>query len=75
MPHGFAFPKISINWDEINAMQFSNSRKALLEKLERFMNDEHRDTAYWTSNHFTRSDMYVLHELLKAASPVSNGEF
>lgn len=66
---GFAFPKIVINWDEINAMQFANSRVALMAKLDRFMSEECKDAAYWSSNHFTRSEMYVLHELLKAASP------
>lgn len=65
---GFAFPAVVIDWDSINAMQFAGSRRALLSKLERFMSEELRETAYWTSNHFTRSDMYVLHELLKAAS-------
>ncbi len=68
MAQGFAFPKITIDWDQINAQQFENSRTALLTKLERFMSPESKDTAYWTDNHFNRSEMYVLHELLKAAS-------
>lgn len=66
MPAGFAFPKINIDWDEIDAQQFANSRVALLAKLERFM--ANKEAASWTDNHFTRSEMYVLHELLKAAS-------
>lgn len=68
MPHGLAFPKIQIDWDAINAQQFANSRAALLAKLERFMSPEHKDSAYWSDNYFNRSEMYVLHELLKAAS-------
>lgn len=74
---GFAFPKIVIDWDQINAQQFASSRAALLAKLTRFMSSESKETVYWSDNHFNRSEMYVLHELLKAATtpdPAQRGE-
>jgi hypothetical protein len=74
MPHGFAFPKIQIDWDQINAQQFANSRAALLAKLERIMSPDNKQAAYWSDNYFNRSEMYVLHELLKAATAVPNGD-
>lgn len=79
MGHGFAFPKVTIDWGQINAGQFANSRAALLNKLERIMGPEHKQSAYWSDNYFNRNEMYVLHELLKAATadpsaPVPNGE-
>jgi hypothetical protein len=74
MAHGFAFPKINIDWDQINAQQFANSRAHLLKKLEYCMAPESKESAYWSDNYFSRSEMYVLHELLKAAAPVTNGD-
>jgi hypothetical protein len=74
MAHGFAFPKIHIDWDQVNAQQFANSRAALLAKLERCMSPDNKEAAYWSDNYFNRSEMYVLHELLKAAVPVTNGD-
>lgn len=67
---GFAFPEIAIDWQQINGQQFANSRVALMAKLTRFMSPESKESAFWSDNHFNRSEMYVLHELLKAAYPV-----
>jgi hypothetical protein len=69
---GFAFPAIVIDWDAINAQQFNNSRAALMAKLDHFMDGNKFGSV--TSNVFTRDEMYVLHELLKSATPIGDGE-
>jgi hypothetical protein len=63
----FAFPKIEIDWDQINREQFEVSRQAMLAKLDRFL--ENREAAYWTDNHFNRHDMLLIQSLLRAAEP------
>lgn len=68
MAANFAFPKIKIDWSEINAQQFENSRAHIMEKLDYFM--ANKEFASVSRNVFTRDEMYVLHELLKAAHPV-----
>lgn len=65
-------PKIEIDWNAINLEIFDNSRKAALAHIDRILNEtdrflENKGSAWLTNNCFSRAELYLISEVMKAA--------